>query len=430
MSSTSIANIVRTGLTLALATLPSCGHGAEQSEESRAAAPVRTTLPLGDPTFGRVTFLMQHHFAGAPTERELTQIGRAQAALLRELHRIEPEQIFQEGQADTLAGRTLEEHISGSRIRELFSADLPREFTQEQLRVLAHEGAALVYAAIRPGVTIQPTARPTFEREIHARIAAAPDEIERSRLVMEVREAECIAVIRSLLQATASRHSAVIFGENHTTLPEKLAQTEHPPAIDVVTWPNRADSAVLSLELAKMTDPSQQLAAVRRAEFILDCVFSSLLTEEARALALPKLDVKFENVPRGAAELKETLDLFCQSKALKGAVQAHADQGTGPFLAFTPFAITSRISDAAPEHKEMLICAAPYLQCWLFRYLTEAQQFLAVTKLVQDDYQPGEAVDLPIAELRSGAKSPRVRDAIDARASLPDIQRPTTTSNR
>ena len=219
-------------LPLSLAVLPGCR---EAPSRDTGDDPVRTVLPGGDPGLGRVTFYMQRHFGGAPTDRELLDIGRYQAAILRELLRDAPEFVFQEGQSEVLDGPKLSARTQP--ICELFPGLPQADFSDEQLRSLAHDGASLVYAALRPGVAILPTAGPEFEARIHREIDAAIDPEEKRRLTMDVREVECVRSINVQMRRLGSHAFAVIYGREHLALPQRLLSSGDAPPIEVADWP-------------------------------------------------------------------------------------------------------------------------------------------------------------------------------------------------
>ncbi len=399
---------------VALAALPSCRE--QSSKMASDADPLRVAVPGGDPKFGRMTIFMQHHLAGgAPTDAEIQAIGRYQAAMLTELISHSPSYVFQEGQSQVLEGLALVDRIRETNIREHFRARPGGELSGEQLRCLATNGAALVYAALRPGVSILPTASPEFEARIHGEIDRERDPVERQRLTMDVREEACVESVVSIMRRLGAEKFALIYGRDHNTLPDKIVRSGHAPAIQVLDWPTLEVRIAADRAIADERDPIRQQLLVRELPYVPNYVFAALLSDEARREAIGKMDVRFEHFEEGARGLEEMLVLFANSDALKREIRQMAASGTGPFDAFKPFSVTSRISDADAASRPQLIRVSPYVQSWLFPFLSEGEQRLAVHKLVANDHQVGGELRVPYEELLSAAKSDAVRDALVAR---------------
>lgn len=397
-------------LSLALASLPGCDtRASEQEKASRPSEPERTVLPGGNPTLGQVTFLMQIHSVGGESDRALKFIGEYQGAILHELVRNQPRAIFQEGRSTALTSHEIDREIDVKWLREVFPDGVPSNFNQVQLRTLGAYGAASVYAALQPGVSLLPTADPQFEGEIHQAIESMPAGVVRNYLCMDLRERECAETMAEYAAYIAGGHVCVIYGANHKNLPYQVTG----PLVEVVRFPDQIKAFREIDEIGKQTDAVAQRKLVEQAPYIPSYDFDKLLTEEIRDLALDKLDAWHEWYPQGPGDFRDQLLQACETTVLRDRVHKHFEALTGPFVNFNIFEISSRISSAPLNRQTVMVRAAPAIQAWAFPWLGEEAQLEAVWKLVPNGGEPSEKLNFN--ELLEGARSSKVRAKLEER---------------
>lgn len=396
-------------LSLALASLPGCGDRSAEQARAASEGPQRTELPGGNPAFGRVTFLMQIHTVGAESDRVAQTVGRYQGAILQELLRLGPRYVFQEGLSQRVPPEEPNAAATAERIREIFTQPFSAELSPIQLRALAFEGAARVYAALRPRVMLLPTADAAFEEQIHPAIDAAQSGVVKDVLTMQVREWECAKTLSELLPLLNGESVCVIYGNAHNNLPALVKG----PVVEVVRWPEQIDAWNAVDEISTAANPERQRALVKKASWVEVRDFPALLTDDIRAVALEKLEARHEQFPAGERELLQYLAPYCTTPGLQRQLSRHFEARSGPFTNFRPLEVASRIAEAPPARQLALIQAAPCVQAWTFPYLSEEGQMAAVWKLVPDGEEPGMKIDFD--ELIQSAMSDAVRRALEVR---------------
>lgn len=196
----------------------------------------------GSSLVGEVDFIRQVHDIPGQNESDRLLVSYSQEFVLRHLVTIGPKFVFDEGTASGIlpSSSYREEALGIKEALAAFPGGLPEgDLTYFQRSTLIKLGAARLYAALHPDVSVMPTT--SEESHTLQRLIQGRDPSLRAVCVITLREQEALKHIRDFLDKHPGEKVALVYGAAHhftaTSLGISEAELSAMPLIRATDWP-------------------------------------------------------------------------------------------------------------------------------------------------------------------------------------------------
>ena len=342
--------------------------------------PARQIITQGSRGGVLILHFKDAHATSGESPHEIEFLGRYQLEIARELERQRIKDVFVESLTHDIpadaSSRSV--YLPLAAAQRVFPSGLFRtKINQEQLELLVEHGAAHVYAALSPQVSLHATISPDDHALARRIFRSTASEAERRHYTFDFREGRAVAAISTFLaEPTRPDRVGLIFGAGHrfeSRLPETYPGDSR-PRLETVGWPRLIDNFVGSqvasqLALAGWAAANRQPGMVESAAVIDVTGFGSIVYADVQLRALDKLCANFENYPGGAGEVKELLlgqalsaEVAQKIESLYGDFVNGAAFPPNVFSAFDARIISRRIASCkVDERRDELLQAATHI---------------------------------------------------------------------
>jgi hypothetical protein len=299
----------------------------------------RSLVLDGDQTFGTVSHHKEiHPLRSRPTPASLDLIASSQLAVLRDLIATGSKVVAAEGQAESIFPSTpdRENLLPVKRASEAFPGGIiPAELSQfQQSELVEMGGAAWVYAALNPPVTLLRTTTPEFE-DILERIQKDPNipAEKKDTYVFGKREGFALQEVCRFLKSNPGEKVDLVFGRAHHFGMEDLHRNSKLPVMHSVSYPG-VDAIFPKLQEAG-EDTTKQSHMIGAARYIAVWDFSRIASPTDQLKALPLLAGQAQ-IYESATEFKESLLREARTIEVQAEIEKRFAQRSRPFAEMYP----------------------------------------------------------------------------------------------
>ena len=318
----------------------------------------------GNKKAGEIIHFAQVHTISSDTDpAALKIIGKFQESILRKLIAGNFKVIASEKLPETIPQGALssKRQEKYSEIKKTFPEGLPNRLSDEQLKVLAKNGADFVYAYLAVDVTLIGTAT-NQERQEFAKLLSSckTSKSDAQEIIMDRRERTAMKHVMDYLKHNPNSKIALIYGTEHVfNLEDLSAEYKSVPPNSLPTIIRSDNSRLLQLinqNIEKMSE-SEQSSYLSASPVFLDYNFKHLKSEKLQIQALPLLK-GHAGYYESAVSFRSALLKDAKGNKVTGKIEENFKEMSGPFAEFylrSEYSGPNRISNLSPYQIGVLI---------------------------------------------------------------------------